>query len=231
MLVRYEKNKVGRDWIIGDIHGHFRKVQTMLDELGFNPDVDRLFSVGDLVDRGPDSHMALEWLEKPWFHAVQGNHEDMAIRWGRPDCMMDGALYMQNGGAWNIGNTPEERAEFSHAFDALPLVIELETDDGLIGICHAGCPFSRWDTLVEACQSELTNKERKALREAVLWDRSRIENMLTDYVGGIRAIVVGHTPVDNMTSLGNHIYIDTAGWHPRGHGFTIIDAATLRPVR
>jgi hypothetical protein len=40
--------------------------------------------------------------------------------------------------------------------------------------------------------------------------------------------------MERMTSLGNTLFIDTAGWHPRGHGFTIIDAATLgrasRPV-
>lgn len=77
---RYTQNTIGRDFAVGDIHGMFRLLQTELDGIGFDPLVDRLFSVGDLVDRGPDSELALEWIAKPWFHAVQGNHEDMATR-------------------------------------------------------------------------------------------------------------------------------------------------------
>jgi len=39
--------------------------------------VDQLFSVGDLVDRGPESHRVLEWLARPWFFAICGNHDFM----------------------------------------------------------------------------------------------------------------------------------------------------------
>jgi serine/threonine protein phosphatase 1 len=60
---------------VGDIHGHFQRLQQCLEAVGFDPAVDRLFSVGDLVDRGPHSEAALDWLAQPWFHAVQGNHE------------------------------------------------------------------------------------------------------------------------------------------------------------
>lgn len=51
MLVRhYEKNTTGRDLAVGDIHGHFNKLQQHLDEMGFDPGKgDRLFSVGDLA--------------------------------------------------------------------------------------------------------------------------------------------------------------------------------------
>ena len=52
-------------------------------------------------------------------------------------------------------------------------------------------------------------------------------------VGDVRAVVVGHTPLERMTSLGNTIYIDTGGWLPARYGnrdFTILDAATLRPA-
>lgn len=81
----------GRDLAVGDIHGHFQRLQQCLDAVGFDPAVDRLFSVGDLVDRGPHSEAALDWLAQPWFHAVQGNHEALAItrvRGGRLDLGM-----------------------------------------------------------------------------------------------------------------------------------------------
>jgi serine/threonine protein phosphatase 1 len=46
-------------------------------------------------------------------------------------------------------------------------------------------------------------------------------------VRGVRALVVGHTPVMSPTILGNVYHIDTGGWTPRGY-FTLLDLATLR---
>ena len=88
---------MGRDLIVGDVHGCFTKLRASLDAVGFNLERDRLFSVGDLVDRGPESDRALEWLAQPWFHAISGNHEDMAIRW--PLGFMFAGHYVSNGGA------------------------------------------------------------------------------------------------------------------------------------
>ena len=50
-LRRMIANLRGRDLAVGDIHGHFQRLQQCLDAVGFDPAVDRLFSVGDLVDR------------------------------------------------------------------------------------------------------------------------------------------------------------------------------------
>jgi hypothetical protein len=66
--------------IIGDIHGELTALIALLGHLGYDshgahPDDRKLVFVGDLVDRGPDSHMAVEMLAEPWFHAVRGNHE------------------------------------------------------------------------------------------------------------------------------------------------------------
>ncbi|MBZ0074391.1 metallophosphoesterase [Bordetella hinzii] len=36
--------------------------------------------MGDLVDRGPESADVLKWLERPWFHAICGNHDLMTWR-------------------------------------------------------------------------------------------------------------------------------------------------------
>ena len=44
-------------------------------ELEFDPSRDRLFGVGDLVDRGPHSHEALAWLERRFEAVLMGNHE------------------------------------------------------------------------------------------------------------------------------------------------------------
>ena len=231
---RFERNTVGRDLVIGDIHGCFTKARAALDAIGFNPDSgDRLFSVGDLVDRGPESAEVMNWLDKQWFHAVQGNHEDMAIRWGLHGCRMDRELYAQNGGAWNIANTAPERLKYSDALAALPLAIEVETAAGLVGIVHADCPTRNWSELLELLSCDLGETTMKAVKQRILWDRSRLEFGDALGVPDIRAMVVGHTPQDVPLWLGNVLYLDTAAWHQGGatnRQFAIYDLATLRPA-
>src|SRR5690554_2020567 len=99
-LLKLPKNTQGRDFVIGDIHGNFSGVKVELEKLNFNTKCDRLISVGDLVDRGPESHHVLDWLDYDWFYAVCGNHEDMAIRF--PKGNMDESNYAINGGLWFI---------------------------------------------------------------------------------------------------------------------------------
>ena len=71
----------GRDWIVGDVHGCFRTLSQVLHGIDFEHGRDRLFSVGDLIDRGPNSVEALEWLEGDCFDAVvMGNHEAEMVR-------------------------------------------------------------------------------------------------------------------------------------------------------
>jgi serine/threonine protein phosphatase 1 len=229
LIKRYEKNPAGRDLIVGDIHGYFKKLAAALVDIDFNPARDRLFSVGDLVDRGPDCDLVLDWLAQPWFHPVKGNHEDMAIRW--PDGNMDPGNYIANGGGWNIGNPPELQREIAESLAALPLAIELETDRGLVGIVHAECPFDNWDRFRAVLNDPETSKSTLDRVEALAqWARTRITDQNDSLVEGVRAVVVGHTPVQAAASLGNVLYIDTGAWLPASCGFghfTILDASTL----
>lgn len=231
MIKHFERNTAGRDLVVGDIHGHFTKLQRALDAAGFDPAAgDRLFSVGDLVDRGPESASVLDWLDRPWFHPVIGNHEDMAIRWGLPGCRMDRELYVRNGGAWNIGHVPAERLAISDALSALPLAIEVETAEGLVGIVHAE-PTEDWNELRGLLQDETIPRSRmKQLRERMLWDRSRVESGYQSVIKGLRAAVVGHTPVKRPSWLGSVLYIDTGAWASDEKDFAPIDLATLTPV-
>lgn len=54
-------------------------LEERLAKIGFEPARDRLFAVGDLIDRGPESLFTLALLEQPWFHCVLGNHELMLL--------------------------------------------------------------------------------------------------------------------------------------------------------
>lgn len=228
MVARFERNRLGCDFVVGDIHGFFSRLQAHLDAIAFDPARDRLFSVGDLVDRGPECDQALDWLAQPWFHAVRGNHEDMAIRW--PNGNMDKQNYVANGGGWNVANPRAESQRIADALSALPIAIELETEHGKVGIVHAECPTEDWQTFVSVLEGpRVSKRQRDAAIDCAMWSRNRIDGMFCDETAGVIAVIVGHTPVERFTSLGNTLYIDTGGWL-RGRDFTILDTRTLRPV-
>lgn len=54
LLARFPKNEGGRDFVIGDLHGCLEEFRDLLQQLQFNRERDRMFSVGDLIDRGPE---------------------------------------------------------------------------------------------------------------------------------------------------------------------------------
>jgi serine/threonine protein phosphatase 1 len=106
----------------------------MLEHIQFDRVTDRLFCVGDLVDRGPRSEEAIDWIAQPWFHAVRGNHEQMAIdvAAGRHDH----DHYKRNGGGWFLAMPADRRKAVGRILDTLPVAIEIETADdsgGAIG--------------------------------------------------------------------------------------------------
>lgn len=229
-VIRVSKNEKGRDLIVGDIHGCFTKLGQALRAVGFNPDRgDRLFSVGDLVDRGPESIAAVDFIANDFVYCVAGNHEKMAAQWVDGD--LDFGMYAANGGSWMMALDRETQREVAVALGALPLAIELETDAGLVGIVHAECPFDDWNAFTAKLEApDVPEQYREQVIACAQWSRNRIESNFEGVVDGVRAVVVGHTPMRQMTSLGNTIFIDTMGWRPEG-AFTILDAATLQPVR
>ena len=71
---------MGRTIIVGDIHGCFDELQRLLGELDFS-DADEVVSVGDLVDRGPQSLEVWDFFrQRPNASAIMGNHERKHVR-------------------------------------------------------------------------------------------------------------------------------------------------------
>ncbi len=68
-------------WAIGDVHGCFRTLQALLDRMDLDVRRDRLWMVGDLVNRGPSSLETLRWARAldaemgDRFRVVLGNHD------------------------------------------------------------------------------------------------------------------------------------------------------------
>lgn len=127
-LLTFGPNEAGRDFVIGDLHGSLTCYENLIKHLKFDPSKDRMFSVGDLVDRGPDSLGTLGLLRQPWFHAVLSNHEQMMLEAFNGGYM--GQYWLPNGGLWGFealtrGSGFPLTGRDAELFDLLKLVAEL----------------------------------------------------------------------------------------------------------
>jgi len=114
-----------RHLAIGDIHGCFRALCALADVVPFRPD-DVLVTLGDYVDRGPDSCAVLDWLIARQKHgglvALRGNHEVMMLQARDSDealrCWLDVggdaalASYSPFGDAGRLVDVPDAHWEF-----------------------------------------------------------------------------------------------------------------------
>lgn len=187
-------------WLMGDLHGCHDVLMAKLKGQKFNPYEDLLISVGDLIDRGPDSLKCLELLDKNWFYAIRGNHEQMAI-----DALEQHelALWAINGGEWFARSSVSDQEEVKRwllACRGLPLVMEVDALSGVHVIAHADYPdhHYEWQKTVDW--------------HRVLWDRQR----LSDHLAGRHSVIegadhfwFGHTPLKHRYDAGNQHYIDT----------------------
>ena len=63
-------------YVMGEIHGCYREFMRMMKEIEFS-EGDRMFLVGDYIDRGPDSFQMLRFLENcpKNIRTIKGNHD------------------------------------------------------------------------------------------------------------------------------------------------------------
>ena len=203
----FPKNHHGRDFIIGDLHGMFHTLEAIMETASFDKTVDRLFSVGDLVDRGPQSERILQFLDEPWFHAIQGNHEQLLLQSINSDSIHK-AWTQRAGGAWWLTVTDLEREKIRKKIEQLPMAFEISTDTGEIGIVHADIPIGlSWQEFIKALQHDVE------IQQHAQWSRIRHRYVTASgsvpKVKGIDLMVVGHSIVDKPLFAANLCYIDT----------------------
>ena len=221
-------NTKGKDYVVGDIHGAFNHLLNELASVSFNFDTDRLFSVGDLINKGEDSHLALDWLRSDWFYSVRGNHEDHFIVEYERESKKGKANIKAKGGDWFLNLKSKQQDEFIDELKKMPIAIEIDTPNGLVGILHGSVPVGDWNDL---------NKELKVSSsvKTTVWEREEIDTHFKAQkdkkikfkpkrVKNIDQIYLGHTPVDEPVQIKNRNYIDTGGvFHKSKKGyFTII---------
>ena len=110
---------------VGDIHGCYRALTALAAYVPFQQD-DLIITLGDYVNRGPDTCAVLDWLieysKKGELVALRGNHEIMMLqardsdrdfnRW--MDCGGDATLrsYSPVGGSGRLAHVPESHWQF-----------------------------------------------------------------------------------------------------------------------
>ncbi len=167
LLQYFDINKQGRDFVVGDLHGCIDEFEALLKQIEFDFSNDRMFAVGDLIDRGPNSMACLRLLEKPWFFSVLGNHEDMMLDVIGSDFKQGVAQWVSNGGDWGVERYEACDPDFFklvELVDELPMGIIVQSNElGRVGICHAEPP-TVWN-------EECFEKERAS----ILWGRQKID--------------------------------------------------------
>lgn len=211
-VVRHALNTAGRDFVIGDIHGTYSVVAAALNGVGFDFGRDRLFSVGDLVDRGPESRRALAFASNPSIHACRGNHEDLFLEmYEDGDNPNEEAVRFwtsRNGMSWWMDVPQDERLALIAAFRSLPIVQEIETARGTVGLVHGEVPPGMdWRTFTDAIEAG----DKRVIKSA-LWGRTRIEHGDDTGVRGVDRVFCGHTIVDSPIRLGNVYFIDSGSF-------------------
>lgn len=161
---------MGRTIAIGDIHGCSVALATLVLNLKVQPD-DLVISLGDVIDRGPDSRQCIEtllFLEKQCqVRHIMGNHEEMML-----DALADRELvaaWQRYGGAefldsygGEISMIPESHLDFIRSGEPY-----IETDSTIF--CHATIQselplegqdkhWLRWSRISPRCKPHYSGK-------------------------------------------------------------------------
>lgn len=136
-------------YAIGDIQGCLNELHRLLEHIRFDPAEDRLWFVGDLVNRGPDSHGTLRFIKDLGDKAivVLGNHDLHLL------AVAEGHMkYAKHDNLQEVIKA-DDAAELLHWLRHLPL---MHHDQQLgLSMIHAGLP-PQWDlSMAQACAREV----------------------------------------------------------------------------
>ena len=219
--IALDENK--RHFVFGDIHGRFITFEHLLEVIDYDPATDVIYSVGDMIDRGPNSVSVVEFFQRPHCHAILGNHEQMVLNlkdwrsvWTDP-C---------NGGPATMASLKRRSYELDWLVRAcanLPVCLDVgdDTQSSAFRLIHAESPLE-WseEDLLRYLASSTRNE---AAEGRLTWGRENIESVMDSIAasGGFddmavaqhrspRTVFCGHTPVTDVVTAFNMNWIDTA---------------------
>lgn len=229
-----------RHFVVGDIHGRFSTFLNLLKEIDYNEETDMIYSVGDLIDRGPQSVEVVKFFQKPNTWVTLGNHEQMVIN---PAEWYKTWMYAPNGGPATQASLREHGLTvkwLQEIFSKFPICLDVGESDNpdAFRIIHAEQPPEwtedtfRWFLAEEA--DDAPEGELLWSRKTITRAKQNIQAMRpADY--GIefpddwtnRNIFCGHTPTENIIKVRNMYWIDTF-W---GGTMSMMNAITLEKFK
>jgi len=243
-IKKFETNTEGRDFVVGDLHGHIDELNLLLNRVSFDKTKDRLFSVGDLADRGPKSLETMQLIYEPWFFAVRGNHEDMLCSsyglslYKMPyDIGHSMHMHRTNGGHWATLAEHEFGLSFMKNLvqditDKLPLVLVVGEGEHRFNVVHAelhgpeaGLLTNKMlDDMAKTGQSIYTDWDK--FDEKCMWARNLVKGHGAKNIGfDMAPTYSGHSIITNAPKRIHHqILIDSGCYEDRS--LTLVEPKT-----
>lgn len=237
--IRLPENTAGRDFVCGDIHGHYSRLLQGLEQVNFDFQRDRLISVGDVFDRGPENERCIDLLFEPWFHSVMGNHEALIIssEWFRNESkisaqgMQARRQQLEHGGQWVHALDSATHKKLYNALLQRPIAIEVMRHGKKYAVVHADIPFGLdWDatirqlTATDAAQQQRTEQQMLWSRKTATTAKHLLERDIRPDseditpLAGVEAIYIGHTSMAQPVRVHNYHFIDTGACYAQTSG-------------
>lgn len=248
------KNRRGRDFIVGDLHGSRPLLEKILEKHDFSPERDRVIAVGDLIDYGEDSLGTLRLLGESWFFSVAGNHErvlaDHRVALAER-CLTDAqrADLEAMGSGWLLASYDKLNddkwddliTEVMNLISQMPLMIQVGNGPAAVGVVHGELPLWDWDQNIARLErvkklSYWSNATADTSLDPLLWGRSQLHEVLAGRrpersVEGIDWVIAGHTITDQPVRDGNRLWIDCGAWDERpGRGLVLVEVGDTLAV-
>lgn len=196
--------------VIGDIHGCLSTLKALIAKAG---PVSQIISVGDLIDRGPDSLGVIKYCIENNIQVCLGNHEQMAIEALKahlgpdyPFKRMDllDSDWIANGGRRVFDEASKEDLQFMlDYFKSLPIYIKTEhTHNGLpVVVSHTALNMYHYNIL-DADPAELLR-----MSTSLVWSRTQATSQAAVKFFSI----YGHTPTDCLGTPNAKPHITSTG--------------------
>lgn len=211
-----------RHFVFGDIHGRHATFMQLLGMIGYDAATDVIYSVGDLIDRGPASAAVVEFFQQPHCHAILGNHEQMVLNPRDWEAVWTGAYAGGRATLRSLEAHGHSRDWLVRYCATLPICLDVgdDTQASAFRLLHAECPL---DWTESRLVRYLASGSRHDIAEGrLLWGRKDVTQVLnalaktgsTDGVEiadsrSIRTVFCGHTPVINVINASSVYWIDT----------------------
>jgi serine/threonine protein phosphatase 1 len=204
-------------FVFGDIHGQYDGLMKLVDFIKYSPD-DKLFFLGDLIDRGTRSFDVVSWVIANGHTCLKGNHEQMCLDAFSSD---EGSLvwkgWLLNGGTNTLASYGESSLLQAHLewMEQLPLYVDL----GDAWLVHAGLNPNMPLELQGVAEFCWIREEFHSATEPFFEDKIIITGHTITFV------FPGVTPGNLVLGKG-WLDIDTGGYHPKSGWLSALDLDT-----